>query len=279
MKRILLFGVALLCASGTALAFPPAPNHTLYGVVRDEMGDPVMLTNAVVTFETTAGIKIVSYVNPNLGDGINYRLRIPMDAGVTSDNYKTNAQRASALFRVTVAIGSTTFVPIQMQGSMAQLGKPAGMTRLDLTFGKDSTGDGIPDAWKQMILEMSGGLYTNINQIHADGRFPGHSMTFRQCYIAGTYPWDPNDVFSLRTVGNKDGIYTLEFNAIKGRTYTIMGSSNLKEWTPITFRLNEEGANGSLRGSYQAGDSRTLQIDVPPQGTAPTVLFFNAVVQ
>lgn len=274
-----MLGAALLSAAGAALAFPPAPNHTILGMVRDEMGDPVMLTNAVVSFEASSGVKIKTTISPSLAAGVNYRLLIPMDAGVTADNYKTNAQRASALFLVNVTIGSTVYVPIQMQGGMGQLGKPAGVTRLDLTFGRDSIGDGIPDAWRQMILEMSGGLYTNINQILPDGRFPRHPMTFRQCYIAGTYPWDPSDVLALRSVGSKAGVYTLEFSAVKGRTYTILGSSNLKEWTPITFRLTEEGADGTIRASYQADDTRSIQIDVPPQGTQPATLFFNAVVQ
>ena len=264
-----------------ARAFPPAPSHVICGQVRDEIGDPIATTNATLLLETTTGIKISSPVVPYLASGMNYRLRIPMDAGITSDAYKATALRALVPFRIKVTIGGVTYLPIQMRGDYAKLGKPAAQTWLDLTLGEDTTGDGIPDAWKWMVLAMSEGLYNDISEIHATNRFPGNPMTMMQAYIAGTYAWDPSDAFSLVAAGVTNGASILEFQAIQGRSYSISASTNFIQWTPVPIRPHGAGPDAPLQDAHIATESVRVRFQAPPPAGAPAgqVRFFRATVK
>jgi len=75
----LVFGVC------SALAFPPAPHHVLFGMVRNQWGDPINVAGAEVFLETTnaAGLKATLY--PGVEPDANYRLLVPMDAGISPD--------------------------------------------------------------------------------------------------------------------------------------------------------------------------------------------------
>lgn len=76
-------GLLLLVAAlwpSAALAYPPAPHHTLYGCVRDQYGTPLTDTNAQVILQTPSGVQLQTAVSPGLGNGINYALAVPMDA-------------------------------------------------------------------------------------------------------------------------------------------------------------------------------------------------------
>jgi hypothetical protein len=274
----LAIGLGALLLPGECPAFPPAPDNVIYGLVRDEWGDPILTTNAVVILETASGVTLSAAIIPLLGDGINYRLTVPMDAGITADLYKPTALRATVPFRIKVRAGQTTSLPIQMQGDYVQLGQPAQKTRLDLTLGEDSVGDGLPDAWRRMILAMSNGIYTNINQIHADDRFPGNPHTFRECYIAGTYPWDASDGFALAIIDNQQSVSVLQFAAIQGRTYTVVGSPDLKQWNPVAFRIASDTHTNALMSSYSTNTYQYIRIEVPPQNGI-TNLFFRGITQ
>jgi len=272
------FWAALAATVPSAHAFPPAPNHVIYGLIRDEYGDPLTQTNAQVILETSSGITIANNVVPNLSAGVNYKITVPMDAGLTSDAYKPTALKPTVPFRIKVLIGTITYLPIQMAGDYSHLGQPAQKTRIDLYLGVDSIGDGIPDAWKQMVVSMSGGLYTNISQITPGGRYPGNRMTFMQSYIAGTYPWDLDEGFSLEIVQFTNGAPVMQFLAIQGRAYTIQGSVDLTQWTTVPFQNTADGAQAPLLNTYQASDVRTMQITVPGQAGV-TNHFFKAMVE
>src|SRR5881398_2753507 len=83
-----LLGVALLTPSVSA--FPPALPHTFYGMIRDELGNP-LAPGASITLETSAGVKVYGMVTTLLESGVNYRLSVPLDAGLTGDAYKPTA--------------------------------------------------------------------------------------------------------------------------------------------------------------------------------------------
>ena len=163
-------------------------------------------------------------------------------------------------------------------GDYAHLGQPAQQTRLDLTLGVDSIGDGIPDAWKRMILAMSGGIYTNISQIHPTGHYPGNPMTFMQSYIAGTYPWDLSEGFALTVVGFNGSTPIMEFLAIQSRTYSIQSSADLTNWVTVPFQNTANGAQAPLQNSFLAPAVQQMQVAVPPQN-GMTNRFFKAMVQ
>ncbi len=79
-----MLAVCLLASPGTSslMAYPPAPYHTIYGTVRDEFGNPLVVTNAEVRLETLTGVQLTTMVVPRLTSDANYRMQIPMDAGL-----------------------------------------------------------------------------------------------------------------------------------------------------------------------------------------------------
>lgn len=275
---------ALLAAAGSAHAFPPTPHHLFEGMVRDQVGNPLVVTNAEVVFETLAGSQVKTLAVPNLAPGVNYRLAVPMDAGLTSDNYQPTAARPTVAFRFKVKIGGVTYLPIELKGSYAGLGKPAETTRLDLTLGVDSDGDGLPDAWEQMLMDILG--LKSLADINPDDDSDGDGLTNLQEYLAGTYAFDPEDGFRLDIVGAGVKGPLMEFLAIRGRAYTVLESTDLKTWVPSKFRLPAEGANAPWRGVYSASDVRQIRIETdatPPVGsppnTPPAPKFYKVTVQ
>jgi len=265
----------LLMAS--AAAFPPAPNHTFYGVVRDQMGDPLVITNAVVVLETSTGIRLKTSVVPNRTPGVNYRLAVPMDSGLTADNYKPTALRPMVSFRIKVQIGSTTYLPIELRGDYASLGQPAQRTRLDLTLGEDADGDGLPDAWEWALVAMMGGGLTPA-EVRPEDDADGDGLSNLQEYTAGTYAFDPADGFRLEIAGSETGPPRLDFLAIRGRTYALFGSTDAESWTALMFRRVSAGPLAPWLSEYAATSVQPLQIEAQiPDGQE--MLFFRLQVR
>jgi hypothetical protein len=265
-----------LLALTPILAFPPAPDHLIYGQVRDEFGHPLVLKSAEVYLETSAGIRIKTQIVPWLEPGVNYKLSVPMDSGLTSDPYKPTALRSAVPFKMWVSADGTTFLPIEMKLRTASLGRPGEKTRIDLTLGEDENGNGLPDAWERALIAASGGKLT---EVHPDDDFDGNGMSNLDEYLAGTYAFDSSDGLSLRAVEVREGLATLEFLAIRGRTYSVFGSSDLLQWTQTQFRLAGEGADGVDRWFHDAKESHLARVSVHPSPEQASMRFFKLRVQ
>jgi hypothetical protein len=209
---------------------------------------------------------------------MNYRLSVPMDSGLTSDNYKPTALRPTVSFNIKVKIGTVTYLPLELRGSYANLGKPAQRTHLDLTLGEDSDGDGLPDAWERALIDMLGGGLT-LADIRPGDDSDHDGLTNLQEYLAGTYAFDPEDGFRLTQAGQKDGHPVLEFLAIRGRTYTLLASTNLTKWEMVPFRVEAEGANATVRENYAATDVSLLRVEAMVPTGQGAVKAFKAQVQ
>jgi len=276
VSRLLILTVNLfLFIPGIVYSFPPAPHHIIYGLVRDEMGTPIAVTNAIILFESSAGTQIKSDIVPNLEPGNNYRLTVPIDTGLTADAYKPTALKPTTPFRIKVQIGNTTYLPIEMVANYSSLGQPAKSTRIDLTLGVDSDGDGIPDAWERSLISVGGGTLADITR---NGDYDGDGISNFAEYVAGTYAFDPADGFALKMIGANNGKPLFEFLAIRNHAYTIHGSPDLGTWTEVNFTLSEEGAGAVLRRNYQATDVRNVRVEADlPANT--TLHFFKVEVR
>lgn len=252
-RRWGVVAASLMLAS--AWAFPPAPHHLFYGMVRDEYGTPIQTASAQVVLETSNGTTLSTKVIADLEPGANYRLQVPMDSGLRNGVYTPTALRPLVGFRLKVRVGGVTYLPIEMRGDLAQLGLPGKRTQLNLTLGEDSDNDGLPDAWERLINQ-------DISQVAPGADADGDGLSNTQEYLAGTYAFDPADGFRLELVRRADGPPALEFLALTGRTYRLEGSTDLKTWTPLRFRIPAEGANPPVRESYPSGDVRQIQAEV-----------------
>lgn len=274
--QCVVVGGALLWTA-VVQAFPPAPQHTIYGLVRNEYGEPLYVTGARIVFSTaTNGVEVSGTIVPGLDPGVNYRLKIPMDSGIAPDSYKATALRPFAPFLIRVKIGTTTYLPMQMSGSYANLGKPAASTRIDLTLGADANQDGLPDAWQQLLLAMLGpGALTGPND-DADG----DGISNWNEYLAGTFAFDPADGFRLNLVPRPNDTPLLEFTVINPRTYTLFSSTNLQTWSPMSFKLPVDGPAAAVRVNFTATDIRLLQVEPQlPPGGANANFFYKVQVQ
>ena len=266
------FGL-LLFVVPSVQAYPPAPPHAIYGMVRGEDGEPVSDSSSIV-FETAEAFQIVGTVAENLEPGVNYEVMVPMDANtIINEPYLENALTPLVPFRIFVVIGSTTNLPLQMQGDYHLLGEEGQKTRIDLTLGVDSDGDGLPDAWEQFIIDILGGGLT-LADITPGGDSDGDGMTNYDEYIAGTYAFDEQELFELVLKERKDEVMVFQFLGISGRTYTIEGSSNLEDWEPVEFVVPSISTSPWI--AYPVSSIGTVEVEVSATNAAT---FFRGIVQ
>ncbi len=279
MKTTLTRAAAAIMALAlplTTAAYPPAPPHEIHGMVRGEDGEPIVQSAVIIALTTAGGVQVTGYITPGVAPGENYRLPVPMDAGVTPDPYVPNALMPLVPFRITVVIGTTTNLPIEMTGDFRSLGQPGGSTRIDLTLGVDSDGDGLPDAWENLVIALLGGGKT-LADITPGGDADGDGLSNWQEYIAGTYAFDAEDTFALTPKTRGADVSVLEFLAIRGRTYTIQRSPDLETWEDIAFRVPLVGAE--LHTSYWAPDVRFLEIEVPDPAPSEHKFYYRGGVR
>lgn len=264
MRQTLLFGLVALSV-GVAQAYPPAPAHRLYGMVRSEQGAPLIAQQGTVIFSRGTQEVTRGFTDPTLGAGINYELNVPMDAGLFGNLYQPDAIVAGTAFSIRVIIDGVSFVPIQMTGNTHKIGQPAESTRLDLSLGVDTDGDGLSDAWEQSLInsDTTGRLHT-LADVTPDGDIDGDGLTNLAEQVLGASPNDAGDGVKLEVIELVNNRAHVRFTGIKGRTFSIKKSPDLITWTDADFSLTVDGATGI---SYLAEDTKYVDVYVP-LGTA-----------
>ncbi len=277
LRRAFLVVLLAGLIPGAAVAFPPLPHHTVYGLVRDEFGNPLTASGTELILDTLSGTSLSTSVVAGLEAGVNYRINVPVDAGLTDDLYRPTALRPTAPFRIRVKIAGRTYVPLEMKANMAQLGQPAQSSRVDLTLGEDTDGDGLPDAWERSVI-AAGKLGVPISGLNPNDRLNGNPLSVLQAYIAGTYAWDPKDGFRLDIVAFSQADPVLEFVALRGRSYTVVGSDDLQAWKPMSFRL--DGAKSdSARSFYQTTQLQRVRVVVGGEAGEAAPKFYKLLVK
>jgi hypothetical protein len=262
--------LALFAATGLCLAFPPAPPHVVYGTVRDEQGHPLPAGSAEVILQTSSGVVLRTTTLDGAEPGVNFALVIPMDAGVTADPYRPTALRPMVPFKLRVRIGQGIYLPMQMTGNFRTLGRPGARTRIDLTLGEDSDGDGLPDAWERILASQTG-HGTDLSAVTPDGDLDGDGLSNLAEYLAGTYAFDPEDGLSLRLLRVEPEGSVAEFLSISGRTYEVESSSDFKTWTTTGFRVGDAPVAPRFRSTNTRIER--IRIPLPAEGAEPAAFY------
>ncbi len=123
------------------------------------------------------------------------------------------------------------------------MGDPSGKTRLDLTLGEDSDGDGM----------------SNLEE-----------------FISGNYAFDENDGLRLEIVEINDQGPVFEFLAVRGRSYELCGAAQLNEWRPVEMSIAGVDDNQT---SWLAPESKIVRIEATLDPELPVPQFFKLLAQ
>ena len=152
------------------------------------------------------------------------------------------------------------------------MGEPGEKTQLDLTLGEDLDGDGIPDAWERSLI--SRGLADDLDGVDPNADADGDGLSNLDEYMAGSYAFDDTSGFELVLKQVVDGISVMEFLALPGRTYEVLGSTDLEQWSEVAFGLDSDDAE-TMRSNYVADDVRVVEIQVPSSEDGSNYQFFK----
>lgn len=253
--------LVLLATSLPLVAFPPALHQEVFGMIRDERGNPLSRSGTEVLMEVGTTVVARATVGTTPVNGSNYRLVIPLDTGATPERYQPTALLPAVGFRLRVRVGNATFLPMEMTGTAALSTKPGAVRRTDLTLGEDSDGDGIPDAWERDLIAALG-LGKTIADIRPGDDADGDGLSNLNEYLAGTYAFDPADGFTLSIRGTQGAGAGLEFTAVRGRTYTVVASNDFQSWDAQSFVLQGDATGASPRRNFTVADGRTRLVRI-----------------
>ena len=254
----LVWGFALLLfTSSTLQAFPPAPYYTLYGMVRDQVGQTLNVDGATLIL-LKGGTEIGRTPISNLQLDQNYELNIRIDANRSGTTiYAEKALAAQGLFSLVVEMNGSLFYPIEVAGNLTA-GKGGERVRLDLNLGEDSDGDGLPDIWEQWQLYQAG-YFPDANGnwplhlIDRNGDLDGDGLSNYLEYLAGTFAGDATERFDLQIKEKTETDVRFEFYAITGKTYTIERSADMKTWARVPFAIGAPAAGDQTYSATNVG--------------------------
>jgi len=271
MKNLFLIYVFLLSLS-EVLAYPPAPHHTIEGIVRNELGNPLEGENVKIKVTSDDGSTVVnSTVKSIIRPGINYSLRIPMSSNSGKRMFDTKSFYHNMNFNIVISIAGKDYIPIEMIGDFQSMGRPGGITQLDLTLGEDLDGDGLPDAWERSIADAYG---LSINEILPGGDNDKDGLTNLEEYKSGNYAFDSEDGVVINNFIHSKNRTEFEFFSIIGRSYKIFESTNLQKWEEKKFII--DNPEGKPKASYIAQKSKIIKAYV---NSASNKSFYKIMVE
>ncbi len=123
----------------------------------------------------------------------------------------------------------------------------------------NQAGDGMPDAWKQQIVQASHGTYTNVSQVLPWDDFDGDGIPNIIEFLAGTDPTTPDASRLSLDMQRTNGEIHVRFNTIlatgsvyslyQGRYYTLESSTNLllsPGWNGVTNYIDLPGSGATV---------------------------------
>ena len=143
---------------------------------------------------------------------------------------------------------------------------------------QDSDGDGLPDAWERALAVRSGGQL-GLDQINPGDDLDADGLSNLNEYLAGTYAYDAQDGFTLKIAEAQGTRSVLEFVTVRGRAYSILGSTDMEHWIPVAFRLAGDPVEGGTRETLQATQVTLVRASVDSLEGGATSRFFKVKVQ
>lgn len=118
-------------------------------------------------------------------------------------------------------------------GQLAVLQDDAGVVLASLR-GMDEDGDGLDDAWEQVLVDADpNDDVHSIQDIHPGDDFDGDGLSNRNEYIAGTSAADGDSVFVVQSTAGASA-WTVSWPSAPGRTYTVLRTDSLDvPFTPV----------------------------------------------
>ena len=257
---------SLLLAMSIASAFPPAPYYTLFGVVRDQVGQTVTAQGAQVIL-LKGGVEVGrTPITSNRIDQ-SYELNVRIDQNRSGTTFYTEkAIAAQGLFSLVISMNGELFYPIEVSGNLTA-GKGSERVKLDLTLGEDKDKDGLPDTWEAWQLYQAG-LYPDENGnwdlslLDKNGDFDKDGQSNLMEYIAGTFAGDATETFGLTIKEKLPQSVRFEFYGITGKVYTIESTLDMKTWTRVAFSV---GASSTEVNGYQATNVGIVSVFTAPR--------------
>jgi len=267
-RGMALLGLLWLLGLSAVDAFPPAPYYTLYGVVRDQVGQTVTAEGAEVIL-LRGGVEVGrTPIGSSLIDW-NYELNMRLDQNRSGTVFYTDkAVAAGGLYSLVVAMNGALFYPIEVSGTLTA-GKGGERVKLDLTLGEDKDKDGLPDTWEAWQLYQAG-LYPDENGnwdlslLDRNGDFDKDGQSNLMEYLAGTFAGDVTETFSLTIKEKLPQSVRFEFYGITGKVYAIESSLDMKTWTRVPFAV---GAPGTGANGYQATGVGIVSVFTAPRSS------------
>ena len=261
--RPAVWGLCALVGCGLLLApsaggFPPAPHYTLYGMVRDQVGQTVLAEGAEIIL-LKGGVEVGrTPITSGLQLEQNYELQMRIDQNRSGTTFYTEkAVAAQGLFSLVVAMNGSLFYPIEVAGTLTA-GKGGERVKLDLNLGEDRDGDGLPDVWEQRQLYQAGlapdetGNW-DLSLLDKDGDFDRDGQSNLLEYIAGTFAGDATETFGLTIKEKLASTVRFEFFGITGKAYTLESSADTKTWTRVSFSTEVAGPSAQAYRAPEVG--------------------------
>lgn len=277
-----VIALALVSVCSQLSAFPPAPYYTLYGMVRDQVGQSITAQGAaLVLLKDGQEISRTAIDSARRLDQ-NYELTISLDHARNGTlAYKPGVLTPQSQFSLVVEMDGALFYPIEVNGSLTT-GKGGERVRLDLNLGEDLDGDGLPDIWEQWQLYLAG-CYPDengnwpIHLITKDGDFDGDGFSNWMEYLAGTYATDATETFALVIKERQTAYNRLEFYGITGKTYTIERSTDLTNWSRVGFSV--DASTNTREDIHAADDVGVVSAFVTPNAGPSGSEFYRLTVR